>query len=152
MVLLTRKADYALLAMAYLGHAAGRNGGVCSAREIAARYGIPLSVLMNILKTLQRVGLVTSTRGAHGGYVLARPADSINLADIIGAVEGPVQVTHCSEHPDGLALDSCERSPWCPVRGPAQVVQNKLDQFFRDIRLADVVERSCPSSVAALSS
>ncbi len=150
MVVLTRKTEYALLAMTCLGEAARRNGNVSSAREVADRYDIPLSVLMNILKTLQREGLVSSVRGAHGGYMLVRPAESIRLSEIIGAIEGPVQVTLCSEQPDGEALETCGRSAWCPVRPPVQVVQGKLDQFFRDISLGDVVERTWPGSVPDL--
>ena len=141
MVVLTRKADYALLAMAYLGRASGKDE-VSSAREISAEYSIPLSVLMNILKTLQREGFIGSVRGARGGYLLARPAESISLAEIISAIEGPLQVTRCSEPPEGTEHGPCERSPWCPVRGPVQLVQAKLDQFFREVTLADLVERS----------
>lgn len=67
MFVLTRKAEYALLAMAYLRRrSASETGEVASAREIAAEYDIPLSVLMNLLKTLQREGLVTSVRGRGG--------------------------------------------------------------------------------------
>lgn len=147
MVVLTRKADYALLAMAYLGRTFGKDG-VSSAREVAAQYSIPPSVLMNILKTLQREGLVRSVRGPRGGYSLARPVESITLAEIVKAIEGPVRVTRCSETPDGSRRGSCERSPWCPIRGPAQVVQEKLDRVFREVTLADIVERSVPGNTA----
>ena len=141
MAVLTRKADYALLAMVYLGRTSGRDE-VSSAREISAEYSIPLSVLMGILKTLQREGLIGSVRGPRGGYLLARPAESISLAEIISTIEGPLRVTRCSELPEGAEHGSCERSPWCPVRGPVQLVQSKLDQFFREVTLADLVERS----------
>lgn len=149
MVVLTRKADYALLAMTYLGYAAENGERISSAREIAVRYSIPLPVLMNILKTLQREGLIDSIRGSHGGYRLAGPASSINLAGIISAIEGPVRVTKCIDAPERAEHDGCERSHWCPVRGPVQVVQERLEQFFREITLADVVEGSCGASAAA---
>ncbi|MCP4592093.1 MAG: Rrf2 family transcriptional regulator [bacterium] len=154
MIVLTRKAEYALLAMAYLGRCHDQDQ-VSSAREIADRYRVPSSVLMNILKTLQRSGLVQSARGARGGYRLAREAESITLAEIVSSVEGPVQVTRCTGHDDGgdseaaTNGDACERSPWCPVRGPAQVVQEKLNQFFTEVNLADLVSRNCPASVTA---
>ena len=73
MIVLTRKTDYALVAMAHLAHHPGEEG-ISSARDIADRYHVPLPVLMNILKTLNREGLVISVRGARGGYRLARPA------------------------------------------------------------------------------
>ena len=148
MIVLTRKADYSLLAMAYLGRASGTDE-VSSAREIAVEYNIPLSVLMNLLKTLQREGFISSVRGSRGGYRLARPAESINLAGILGAIEGPLRVTRCMELPDGDSQDCCERSTWCPVRGPAQVVQEKLDQFFREVTLARVCRPRHRYEVAA---
>jgi len=147
MVVLTRKADYALLAMTYLGRTSGKDG-VSSAREVAAHYSIPPSVLMNILKTLQREGLIRSVRGPRGGYSLARPTESITFAEIVKAIEGPVRVTRCSGALDGSRPSSCERSPWCPVRGSAQVVQEKLDRVFREVTLADIVERSLPGNAA----
>ena len=150
MVVLTRKADYALLAMAYLGQASGRDDEISSARQIAAENDIPLSLLMNILKTLQREGLISSVRGSRGGYSLARPAESISLAEVITAIEGPVRVTMCIEPPDGTQSSRCERLSWCPVRGPAQVVQEKLDQFFREITLADLVDRTCSTKLPSL--
>ena len=86
---LTKKTDYALIALSEL---AKRSDVVISARGIAERYGVPLALLTNILKGLNRAGIVKSERGAHGGYRLARPAESVNLHELIVVIEGPLRL------------------------------------------------------------
>lgn len=139
MIVLTRKTDYALVALAHLAHHAGEEG-VSSAREIADRYHIPLPVLMNILKTLNREGLVISVRGARGGYRLARPAAEISLADMIRALEGPVRLVRCSDASGTGGTGFCEQSRSCPVRAPAQAVHRKLEQFLSEVTLEEIAE------------
>ena len=85
---ITAKADYAVRAMCEL---AARSGtGPVKGDVLAAAQQIPLKFLENILGELRRFGLVASQRGADGGYWLAKPADTIKLADVIRAVEGPL--------------------------------------------------------------
>ena len=81
------KADYAVRAAVELA-AAGR--GPVKGERIAEAQGIPLKFLENILLELRHAGLVSSQRGADGGYWLARPPEEIKLADVIRAVEGPL--------------------------------------------------------------
>ncbi len=80
MLSLTRKTDYALIAMAEL---ARRAPTMVSVREMSQRLGLPLPALTNILKQLTRSGLVTSTRGPNGGYRLARDPDRITLSELM---------------------------------------------------------------------
>jgi Rrf2 family protein len=61
-----------------------------SVRDLAERTGLPQPYLEQILLSLKGVGLVRSKRGVGGGYVLARPAESITLAEIVAAVDGPI--------------------------------------------------------------
>ena len=82
----TAKADYAVRAAVELAAA----GELITAEQIADAQHIPLNFLENILRDLRRAGLVESRRGQAGGYVLARSADTITLADVIRAVEGPL--------------------------------------------------------------
>src|SRR5438105_3722940 len=83
----TAKADYAVRAAIEL---AASGDGPVKAEALAEAQGIPLNFLENILLDLRRAGVVESRRGAAGGYLLARPADRISLADVIRAVEGPL--------------------------------------------------------------
>src|SRR3546814_11369215 len=67
-------------------------------QELAERTRVPLPTVAKLLKALTRAQLLESLRGAHGGYRLARSAEKISVADIIGALEGPIAVTACSAH------------------------------------------------------
>ena len=94
MLSFTRKTDYALISLA---HMARGQGNCCSAREIATHYGMPMPLLMNILKMLNQHGITRSIRGPRGGYQLAKAPKDVTLHDIIVAVDGPVALTHCLE-------------------------------------------------------
>ena len=82
----TAKADYAVRAAIELAAA----DDMITAEQIAQATGIPHNFLENILGELRRAGLVHSRRGQAGGYLLAKPADEISIADVIRAVEGPL--------------------------------------------------------------
>ena len=141
MVALTRKTDYALVALAYL---ARWEQGCVSARDIAARVRIPLPVLMGILNQLARQGLVVSTRGAKGGYRLARSPEQITLAQLIDAVEGPVRLTMCCTGGDERAMSECDLEATCDVKQPLQAVQRRLEAFLSGVRLADIARNTMP--------
>jgi Rrf2 family protein len=147
MLALTKKTEYALIALTCLAQSGGR---WLSAREIGEQYGIPLPLLMNILKTLTQRGLVRSVRGARGGYVLATPASEVSLEKIILAVEGPVCLTQCIAERDGAPRGSCEVRPACPVRLPVRSINAKLRQLLGQVTLAQLVEEPslCPAAAA----
>src|ERR1035437_1275386 len=86
MLSLTKKTGYGLIAMTHLAQLEAHE--VASAREIADLFGVPASLLMNVLKELAAAGYVESVRGAKGGYRLARRPEEINLADLVSAMEG----------------------------------------------------------------
>ena len=137
MISLTRKTDYALLALTRL---ASQPGSVVSAREIAAQYGVSLPLLMNVLKQLAGCGMVTSVRGAHGGYVLARPAEEITLAELIDAIEGPVRLAPCvNGTAERSPLDMCQGTVNCPIHLPLSRLQQRLEAFFEGITLDELV-------------
>src|SRR5690348_13325742 len=92
MTLLNRKTDYALLILWFLHQRPG--GG--SAREVALRFGLSRAFVANILKELCQRGFVTSHRGVKGGYVLARPAEEVSLAELIDALEEPMRTAACT--------------------------------------------------------
>ena len=90
MLTLTRKTDYALIA---LSHLAANQGRIVSAREIAGKYRVPLALLMNLLKLCAAAGLVESVRGARGGYRLGKPPEKITLVELVEAIEGPLKLS-----------------------------------------------------------
>lgn len=141
MTLLTRKVDYAILVLSYLND---HLGGGC-AREIADCFGLSRSFVANILKELCHKGFVTSHRGVKGGYVLQRPAEAMNLADLLDALdEQPFRLAACNP---GLPEDGCSLVDHCPVKGPIAVVHRRLREVLRDVTLAELFRPAAISDV-----
>jgi FeS assembly SUF system regulator len=117
---LSHLADYAVVLMT----AAARRpaGERLSATELAGETGVPLPTAQKLMGQLAGYGLLSSSRGASGGFALARAAQDISLADIVEAVEGPIAMTVCSglEGPSDCALDAhCRVKPHMGVVGHA---------------------------------
>ncbi|MCJ7543900.1 MAG: Rrf2 family transcriptional regulator [Phycisphaerae bacterium] len=137
MLALTKKTGYGLIAMAHLAELP--QGRVCSAREIAETYEIPTAMLMNVLKSLAASGYVASFRGVRGGYRLARQPEEINLAELVGAIEGPVPQAECIAAVSGDDQEcTCQVMARCPVADPVHRVQRKLRDFLRKVTLAEI--------------
>lgn len=144
MLTLTRKTDYALIALTHLAQAKDQ---CLSAREIAARYNLPLPLLMNLLKQLAQRGLTKSVRGPRGGYALGMEPREITLHDVITAVEGPLQLVQCVDRQEAVATEDddgcCELVECCPVRSPIHRIHDRLVQFLTSVTLADIADNSC---------
>ena len=139
----TAKAEYAVRAAVELA-AVGR-GEPVKAEQIAEAQSIPLNFLENILAELRRAGIVESRRGAAGGYLLARPADAISLADVIRAVEGPLANVR-GMSPDTLEYEGSAarlRDVWVALRAS---VRSVLEQ----VTLADVASGELPPQIVEL--
>src|SRR5688500_8148102 len=106
---ISRKIEYGMRAMIFL--ASQPLERTVPFREIARRMDVPEDFLAKILKTLVERNMVRSTRGAHGGYTLARPAREVSFLDVIEAVEGPVVVNVCQ---DG-SHDTCKATGSCTM-------------------------------------
>jgi len=118
MLRLSKKADYALIAMKHL---AMRPDSSASAREIAEQYDIPIELMAKVLQRLARGGLLTSHQGTRGGYRLARPSDVISIADVIQAIDGPLTVTACSTE-----SENCGQYAKCSVRDPLWRIKDQI--------------------------
>jgi FeS assembly SUF system regulator len=115
---LSHLADYAVVLMT----AAARRppSARLSATELSGDTGVPLPTAQKLMGQLAASGLLTSVRGAGGGFTLARAATQISLADIVEAVEGPIAMTVCSEGRTDCALDAhCRVKPHMGVVGNA---------------------------------
>jgi Rrf2 family protein len=100
---------------------------------------IPGEFLAKILKTLVKAKLVRSTRGAHGGYNLGRPASSISFLDVIEAVEGPVGVNLCSDQDKNLG---CSLSASCTMHHVWREGQSRMLEVYRSTTLDKLAMRS----------
>ena len=136
MLALTKKTDYALIA---LTHLARRATGVVSARAIAQARGVPLPILTNILKGLAQADVVHSERGASGGYTLARPPETITLYDLICATEGPFQLVQCIHAEDHSPKEPCDLEQDCPIRPSAYRIHRYFKEFLEGVTLAELV-------------
>lgn len=140
---LSKKTDYALMALQYL--ASNGASGVVSARAIAERFDIPLELLAKILQQLAHQGLVAAHKGIHGGYQLARPALAISVADVAEAIDGPMTLTACS-HVDVR----CEQFATCTVRDPLWQIRERILSVLQTVTVADMddqVRRPVPLTV-----
>jgi len=131
MLRLSKKADYALIAMKHL--ATRSDLASASAREIAEQYDIPIELMAKVLQRLARRGLVTSHQGTRGGYRLARGAGSISVADVIQAIDGPVTVTACSSE-EG----NCDQFEKCNVRDPLWRVRERILSALGECTIAEL--------------
>lgn len=135
---LTKKTGYGLTAMGHLAHLSP--GQLATAREIAQCYGIPLALMMNVMKRLAAAGYVESVRGAHGGYRLAKPLSDLTLEEFSTKLEGPVRQAACISHVTGdLAACSEANQLLCPVHDPVHRVQRRLQDFLKRVTLAEIV-------------
>ncbi len=132
MLRMSKMADYGTVILTTMLRQPER---IQSAAEIAADIRVPAPTVSKILKILTREGLVVSLRGSHGGYILARPADRISMAQIIEAMDGPIGMTECSITP-GL----CSQEPSCPVRANWQQVNRIVLQALQQVTLDQMVQ------------
>ncbi|HXV62925.1 MAG TPA: Rrf2 family transcriptional regulator [Vicinamibacteria bacterium] len=134
MLELSRKSDYALRAVIYLARIPPQRYGRVS--EIAKAKDIPQAFLAQILPILANRGVVKSQQGAHGGYALARSAESITFLEVIESVEGPLRLNKCVEgqHDDCSILDRCEMlSVWSRA-------QSQMVEFLGSVTMADMLK------------
>jgi Rrf2 family protein len=131
MLRLSKKADYALMAMKHLALQADR--GSSSAREIAQQYDIPVELLAKVLQRLVRRGLLASHQGTRGGYQLARTAGAISIADVIQAIDGPLTMTACSSDDH-----RCDQYAACSVRDPLWRIKDRIMVALASCTVADL--------------
>lgn len=130
MLRLSKLADYAVVVLVRLSH-----GEPCQTSPgIAASTGVPEPTVAKVLKALAAAGLVTSQRGARGGYRLAQPLSAIPVAAVVSAIDGPIALAACVE---GSGAE-CEAERQCPVRGRWDPVNEAVRRALMGITLADM--------------
>jgi Rrf2 family protein len=142
-VRISAKVDYAVRAALEL---AAAGGDPVKGEAIADAQDIPLKFLENILGELKHTGIVASRRGAQGGYWLAKPAEDVNLADIVRAVEGPLASVR-GQSPETLKY----KGEAVPLQKVWIALRANLRAVMEDTTLADVVGGDLPSAVRELS-
>ena len=136
---LTRKTGYALIALSRLCQEMHDDCSLLSARQIADQYDLPLSLLMNILKDLNRTEIIQSKRGAGGGYLLNKKPDEITLLQIVEAIEGPVSVAKCCDDNENEPCETCRIMAKCPTINPMQRFNEKVHDFLSHVTLKTLI-------------
>jgi Rrf2 family protein len=118
-------------------HLARRHGEVVSGREIAAAERLPADSVEQILIRLRRAGIAHSTRGARGGYRLARAAGEISVRDVIESAEESVFELNCESHP--VDASRCAPSHACSIRPVWLLLQTRINDVLAGVSLADLL-------------
>jgi FeS assembly SUF system regulator len=134
MLKLSKKADYALIAVKHLAtHGVESH----SAADIAELYGISPQLLAKVLQRLAKHGLVTARHGSSGGYQLARHPKDISALEVISAVDGPMMITSCV-----TSHGACDQSNTCTVREPLRKVNESITRVLRAVSISQMSEDS----------
>jgi FeS assembly SUF system regulator len=141
MLRVSKLTDYAVVVLARLS--AGE--ALMTSPALALATGVPEPTVAKVLKALGSSGYVVSLRGARGGYRLARPLETISVADVIAAIDGPIALTACV---DG-GIGGCEVHDMCAVKGRWDLVNDAIRQSLAAITLADMREASIPVAFRA---
>jgi FeS assembly SUF system regulator len=137
MLRLSKLTDYAVVVLVRLS---GMDE-VQTSPGVAAATGIPEPTVAKVLKTLAAGGLISSQRGAKGGYRLSRDLSAIPIAAVIAAVDGPIALTACVEG----SASSCESQGLCPMRGRWDPVNDAIYKALSSITLADMQAAPLPA-------
>ena len=135
---LNRLTDYAVVVLAQM---ALRPGRLVNAAQVAQDTGVPQPTVAKVLNVLAKGGLIASQRGAAGGYSLARPAEEIDVAEIIQAMDGPIALTACVE----AATDSCSVESLCNWERVTTAIRTALS----NVTLAEMALPFAPMPTAA---
>lgn len=144
-MLFSTKAEYGVRLMVELGRQP--TSGPVSLTAIAEAEHLPLSYLEHLVAKLRQAGLVTSTRGAHGGYRLAHPAEEITMIEVVEALEGPIAPMECfHEDPEGKVLCShgSDSDQACATKLLWTRVQGGVTKALAGTTLAELVKFSRP--------
>jgi len=112
--------------------------GPVSLSEVAAAQEVSLSYLEQVIRPLRRAGLLTSTRGASGGYTLARPPATITIGDVIRVLGGAIVPIRCVTD---QTCSPCSLEDRCATRSVWEIVRDRLTETLDGITLADLRPR-----------
>jgi Rrf2 family protein len=133
---ITTWAEYGVICALHLARRADE--GPVTGRDIATREKLPADYVEQILLRMRRADIVVSTRGAKGGYALARPSSEITVREIISAAELVTFDLHCESHP--VDEVRCSTAHECSVRPVWMMLQRRIDEVLDSVHLSDLLE------------
>ena len=154
MIRLNRTTEYGLIALRHIAQkqllpkSVPGASELSSAREIADTYKLPFEITAKTLQRLKEVGLIESTQGARGGYLLNKNMEGVNLAQFIDWMEGSSAIVSCVESKESRH-SACEYQERCDIQHMMGDLNSKISGFLSSIRLSDFVLK--PSSSPGVS-
>jgi len=145
MLKLSKKADYALIAVRHLAKHGANDA--CSASGISGACGISGTLMAKVLQKLAKAGLVVSRHGSGGGYQLARDAAVISAFEVINAIDGPLTITSCV-----TTRGECEQALTCTVKEPLRRVNDSILQILKTVTISQMSEDSSEAGLVDLPS
>ncbi|MCP4294980.1 MAG: Rrf2 family transcriptional regulator [Proteobacteria bacterium] len=130
MLRLSKKADYAIVALSHLR----ATQTPASARIISDRYHLSTQMLANVLKMLAAKGILNSKRGVAGGYTLGMDPNEIFIGDVIDVIDGPFHISDCAN-----VSTKCDAEYSCPAKIPMMMIHQKIKNFVDNLTLNDIV-------------
>jgi Rrf2 family protein len=130
--------EYSLIISLHLARRRGQGGGPVAARELAEAERLPPDYVEQILLRLRRAGLVESSRGAKGGYRLARDPETVSVRSVMAASEHQTFQVNCESHP--VDAERCGPGTLCSIRPVWHALQERVDQFLEGVSLADLLK------------
>ncbi len=143
MIRMTRLTDYGIVLLTHMARHPQKL--TRNAPELAAEAHLPLPTVSKVLKILAREGFLVPHRGAKGGFSLARGPESISVADVIAAFEGPIALTECSSHD----AERCVIERRCPVGANWQVINRAVQEALDRLTLSDMLHPLPPTYMLA---
>lgn len=143
MLKLSKKTDYALMALQYMATVQQEEMNafnihrIVNTKEIAEEHLIPLELLAKVLQTLAKHEMIESQNGPKGGYVLAREPRNISISQVLEAIEGPLGIADCYHEKDDHA--ACEQMEHCNIRTPLLKVQESIMQLLSSMSIEDMM-------------
>ena len=134
MIILSKLADYGVIVATELAVEPERQ---VTASAVAHATQLPLATVAKVLKGLAHAGIVTGSRGAAGGYLLARPPAAVSVAEVVAAIDGDIGVTQCTSH-DTSHDETCSRTSFCPTRPHWQRINVAVTGALAAVTLADM--------------
>jgi Rrf2 family protein len=135
MIKLSKKMEYALVSIKALSQKSP--GNLTSAKEISSLYGAPFDVVSRVLQTLNQAGIVKSIQGVQGGYHLLKSLDDVTLHELIEVIEGPLALVKCIHDNEG-----CEMIKSCNIMSPVTLLNDKVNDFYKTIKISDLILNS----------
>lgn len=129
MLKITRKVEYALIAVRHLEKTSGK---LVSVNEISKLYGIPRELLAKTMQKLASANIVKSVKGSRGGYKTTNKTANTKLNDFFEILEGPTAIMDC------YFESGCDHLTKCNVRNPINKINNSIKNLFDNLTLADI--------------